>query len=268
MFLQKYDEARANGILTHRVSDLFCGEQHGSLRLDFEQWAHRGLMSIELRTWMTAYQLCCLDDGMQESPHGIITHIVASRPCSTPKCWSALYRYKQNLAAKRSLDINHPGRFNSLFQHWRMLFSKRSTLGAGRLIQPRKSIKRNFLEKVYRMNEFAYQNIGTMKKDQELFLRDSTDEVVPLSHSGKIAREYLRMMLQPRDIVSFFPYVPPVGADVGTVSSEAQDVSVLEPPELYSIISSDQHRLKTITTQSAQCDLAAPAPFMVFDCVE
>ena len=268
MFLQKYDGASANGTLTHRVSDFFCGEQPGSLRFDFEAWAYRGVMSSDLRTWLTAYQLCCLDDGMQESPHGIITHIVNAKPSSTPQLWSALYRYKQNLAAKRSLDINHPGRFSLLFQNWRMLFSKRPTFGARRLIQPRKLIKRDFLQKVYRMNEFAYQNIGTMKKDQELFLRNSTHQVEALSHQGKIAREYLRMMLQPRDIVSFIPYVPPVDADVGTVSSEAQDVSVLEPPEVYSIISSDQHRLKTIVTQSAHCDLAAPAPFMVFDCVE
>ena len=156
MFLQKYDEAKVNGVRTHRVSDVFCGGHAGSLRHDFERWANAGVMSINLRTWLTAYQLCCLDDGMQESPHGIITKIAMSRPNATPKCWAALYRYKQNMDLERSLDMNHPGRFSSLFRHWRLPFSKRPTFGAKRLVHPRKFIRKKFLEKVYRMNEFAF----------------------------------------------------------------------------------------------------------------
>ena len=101
-----------------------------------------------------------------------------------------------------------------------------------------------------------------MKKDQEQFHQDTTDHIEAISLTGKITREYLRMVLLPKDIASFMPDVLPVDADVGTVSSGAEEVSVLEPPELYSIISSDQYRLKTIVTQSAQCDLVAPAPFM------
>ena len=262
LFLQKYDEAKAAGMQTHRVSDFFCGDHPGSLRPDFEMWANAGVMSIELRTWITAYQLCCLDDGMQESPHGVITKLAAARPNSGPKCWAALYRYKQNLHLKRSMDLNHPGRFGSLFRHWRLLFSKRPTFGTERLVHPRK-VAKNFEEKVYRMNQFAFTNIGTMKKDQEQFRQDTTDHIEAISLTGKITREYLRMVLLPRDIVSFIQDVPPVDADAGTVSSRAEEVSVLQPPELYSIIASDQNRLKTIVTQSARCDLVAAAPFMV-----
>jgi len=112
------------------------------------------------------------------------------------------------------------------------------------------------------MNEFAFQNTGTMKNDQDRFLQSGTDLVEPISLHNKITREYLRMVLLPKDIVSFMPDAPQVDADVGTVTSGAADVSVLEPPELYSIISSDQYRLKTIVTQSAKRDLDAPAPFM------
>ena len=262
MFLQKYDEAKVNGVRTHRVSDVFCGEQAGSLRHDFKRWVNEGVISIDLRTWLTAYQLCCLDDGMQESPHGIITKIAMSRPNSTPKCWAALYRYKQNMDLKRSLDMIHPGRFNSLFQYWGLIFSKRPTFGPSRLVHPRNLGQKKFFERVYRMNDFAFSSMGTMKKDQEQFHRDTTDHTLAVTLTGKMTREYLRMVLLPKDIVSFVPYVPQVDLLTGEITFVVEEVSVLEPPELYSIISSDQSRLKTIVTQSALGDYNASAPFM------
>ena len=69
------------------------------------------------------------------------------------------------------------------------------------------------------MNDFVFSNVGRMKKDQEQFHRDTTDPIEAISLNGKITREYLRMVLLPKDIVSFVPDVPPVDADVGTVSN-------------------------------------------------
>lgn len=261
MFLQKYDEAKAGGVLTHRVSDLFCGDADQSLRHDFEGWAHSGIMTIELRTWLTAYQLCCLDDSMQESPHGIITNLAKTRPNSSPKQWAALYRYQQNMAVKRSMEMNHPGRFCTLFKHWRLVFSRKPTMGVPRLLHPRNPIKARFLERVYRMNDYAFHNVGAMKKDQTEFLHSVTNAVKSIKLHGKICREYLRMVVLPSDIVSFIP-VPSADME-GGISEAELAISALEPPELYSIVSSDQYRLKTIVTQSAHADLNVPAPFMV-----
>jgi len=221
-------------------------------------------MSTALRTWITAFQLCCLDDGMQESPHGIITGFANRKKRSLPRHWAALFRHAQNMDLKRSLDMNHPGRFSALFRYYRLLFSKKPTYGSQTLVHPRQLPRAKFGERVYRMNDFSFYQFGSVKKEQAKFLLSVTDETQTISSQGKIFREYLRMVLLPKDIVSIMPEVVPVApADKDGANSEAEPEPMGEPPELFSIISSDQTRLKTIVTQSSVADLSAPAPFMV-----
>ena len=246
----------AAGRPTHRVADLFCSERPGSLRLEFETFVNLDLMSTNLQTMLTAYQLCNLDDGFQESPHGIITNWARGRPRSLPSDWSAQLRYMQNIVLKRLLDRNHPGRFAALFDHWRMLFSKKPTFGVRRLLCPRHFIRKDFLKKTYRMDDYAFHRVEGVKKSQSKFLDSFSEEVKQISNTGKIVREYLRMVLCPRDIVSIISRSPP---------GHCVDVPVTleEPPLIYSIISSRVNALKTIVTQSAVADASAPAPFMV-----
>lgn len=255
----------ASGAKTHRVADLFCGDGIGNISDDFEEWAHFGRMSTVLRTWITAFQLCCLDDGIQESPHGIITAIASAKVRSLPPCWSAFYRFKQNHETKRSLDILVPGRFNSLFHYWRSLFCKKSLVGRSKIVHVRKGIPKDFAQKVFRMNDYAFSSIGTMKADQDRFLHCITDSCETLTNAKKIFREYLRMVLSPRDIISILPEGCPFiqiqdGADSDT---GAAPPPLHEPPIVYSIIASDQYRLKTIRTSDSRGDWDAPAPFMV-----
>ena len=261
LFLDKFNEAKANGTKVHRVAEFFCGNATGNLSEDFSIWADCGIMSTKLRTWLTAYQLCSLDDSVQEAPHGIITAIVKTRPNSLPSLWSSLYRHRQSMAAKKSLDMNVPLRFNALFRYWRSLFSLKSTVGR-RLLRAKRPLKESaFTQKVYRMNHFSFHVNGTpMKKEQEKFMASIADDKTPLTFMGKMIREYVRMTLKAKDIVS----IHYDGADAGEGLALA-DGSIVPPqtPEIFSIVSADQHRLKTIVTQGRVHELNAPAPFVV-----
>jgi len=264
LFLTKFSEAKTQGRKVHRVAEFFCGDGPGNLSEDFSNWADRGVMSTELRTWLTAYQLCSLDDSMQESPHGIIARYQKSRPASLPSSWSAFYRYRQTMQAKRSFDMNFPHRFGSLFTHWRSLFAMKSTLGC-RLAKPRRALMQTaaFTQKVYRMNHFSFHVKGSpMKKEQDKFLASITDDKTPVTSIGKVVREYLRMVLKPRDIISIHSGEVDAGAGEGHASEEGSRLP-LQPPEIFSIVSADQYRLKTIVTSSRFAALNTIAPFMV-----
>ena len=263
LFLTKFSEAKTQGIKVHRVAEFFCGEGPGNLSEDFGNWANHGGMSTELRTWLTAYQLCSLDDSMQEAPHGIIARYQKSRPSSLPSCWSSFYRYQQSMDAKRSLDMNFPHRFGTLFTHWRSLFSMKSTLGR-RLGRPRRTEKK-FIHKVYRMNNFSFHVNGTpMRKEQDKFLATITDDKIPVTKLGKVVREYLRIVLKPSDIVSI--NLGEVDAGNSGGEGHALEEGSRPPPqnpETFSIVSSDQYRLKTIVTSSRFADFNTTAPFLV-----
>ena len=259
LFLTKFSEAKTQGRKVHRVAEFFCGNGPGNLSEDFGNWANHGDMSTELRTWLTAYQLCSLDDSMQESPHGIIARYQQSRPRSLPANWAAFYRHRQSVEIKRSLDMKSPHRFGTLFTHWRSLFSMKSTVG--HRLKRRGSIEKKFLEKVYRMNHFSFRVNGTpMKKEQDKFLASITDRKTPVTHLGKLVREYLRIVLKPSDII---------GINLGEVDAgegHALENGFRPPPqnpETFSIVSSDHYRLKTIVTSSRSADFNLAAPFLV-----
>ena len=99
-----------------------------------------------------------------------------------------------------------------------------------------------------------------MKKEQEKFMASIADDKTPLTFMGKMIREYVRMTLKAKDIVS----IHYDGADAGEGLALA-DGSIVPPqtPEIFSIVSADQHRLKTIVTQGRVHELHAPAPFLV-----
>ena len=260
-FLKLYDDQVAAGRPTHRVADLFCRKRPGSLRQDFEDWVNIGVMSTQLQTMLTAYQLCNLDDGFQESPHGIITHVAQLARSSKPAHWSAHFRYTQNMEIKRTLDRSHPGRFGTLFEHWRLLFAKTPTFGTARLLHPRKFARCNFLAKVFRYDDYAFHNIEGVKANQSKFLETFTEGMEQIANPGKIIREYLTMMLRPSDIISF---VPPSDSNSADVQAAPMPFALEEPPTMLSIVTSRHQALKTIVTQSAVADENAPVPFLVY----
>jgi hypothetical protein len=150
-FVERYDKATADPatkLKVHRVSHYLAS---GPLGSDLRAYAAGSPMSERLRTEITAYQLCMLDDSMQESPHARIARVVqASRP-SKPPWWSATVRMEQNLAICRSLDEIRPQRSRALFKAWKFLAQRNPSLKVQWHLIPKKLADKPFLQMVYRL---------------------------------------------------------------------------------------------------------------------
>lgn len=260
-FIEKYDALVATARPTCRISDIFCGRQSSSLRHDFENWAYHRIMSTRLRTTITSYQCCMLDDSFQESPHGIITALAKRATNSGPSWWSANFRFKQSMDIKRVLDSHCSSRFSDLFRHWRLLFSRRPT--GKQLKHPRKFIRKDFIKKVYRCDEYAFHNLNIVKKVQEKFLALSSEEIHPLQHNAKMVQEYYNIVLTDNSMFSFIDTVTTSNAALTGVNGPMQELQLPKPPETFQLVSSDFNNKKTIRTADVRADLALKAPVMV-----
>ncbi len=76
----------------------------GTLGEDLRAYVAGNSMTSLLRTEVTAYQLCMLDDSIQEGPHARISRIVTASRSGRPPWWSAGVRIEQNLEARASLE--------------------------------------------------------------------------------------------------------------------------------------------------------------------
>ena len=76
-------------------------------------------MSDRLRTEVTAYQLCVLDDNVQESPHALVSRIATTARQSRAKWWSSTVRLQQNRSVMRVMEVIAPGRFAKFFKCWK-----------------------------------------------------------------------------------------------------------------------------------------------------
>ena len=135
LFVERYDKAIADPatkLKVHRVSHYSAS---GALGLDLRAYASSSPMFKKLRTEITAYQLCMLDDSMQESPHARISRVVQAARPSKPPWWSATVRLRQNLAIGKSLDELKPQHSRALFQAWKFLTHRPSQPQLARTVE-------------------------------------------------------------------------------------------------------------------------------------
>jgi hypothetical protein len=219
-------------------------------------------MSRRLRTELTAYQMAMLDDSFQESPHGIITAIVRRAPSSLDSWWSANFRLRQNLALRKVMDREHPGRFADLFKHWRSLFSRKPT--GRKLRHCRGFIRKDFLKKVYRMDEYAFHNLNTMKKFQTSFQQLSAEAIADVSSEGKIMQEYVQMILKPDIVYSIMDDDMAIANPAPPASSGTEICAdIADPPLTFQVVSLQTKSLKTIRTADGRAEQALRAPVMI-----
>ncbi len=127
-FVLEYEKASADETSAqriHRVTRYLASEEPGCLGSDLRRYAAGEAMSERLRSEITAYQLCMLDDSMQEGPHALVSHTaVAARSSRTP-WWSATIRLQQNLTAWEQSGQETPQLFERLFRVWKRLAQRR-----------------------------------------------------------------------------------------------------------------------------------------------
>ena len=212
-FIAKYDSAmqcQDTAALVHRVSHYLAGKGPACIGTDFRTYANGGPMSSRLRTEVTAYQLCMLDDSMQEGPHARISRIVSRSRASKPHGWSAKLRLSQNLAIEKDINaIAGSGQFDLYFRGWKAL-TQRHPLSYRQVVMQRISTKK-FLSKVYRCGSHSCTDWSALSL---LSTRSSTASGGRPQSSAirEVKIDYLRRVCK-RDMIFSLPKLADVGAD-------------------------------------------------------
>ena len=192
VILQKFDALIDAGIQPHRVAIKFCSPFPGGLRADMEKFRDGGIMGARLRTEITAYQCCMLDDSFTEGPHAVTSQIALSACHSTPSWWSATARLRQNISVKHVMDQIRPGRFAALWPYWRMVLTQ-DRPGRLRRLRDRKYVT-DFCKKVYHMDEYAITPLESVKQTQAMFLSfigQGTGPCVKFSSTVRMLKQYM-----------------------------------------------------------------------------
>ena len=147
-----YDEARRTGQFVHRVTHYIASTNPGCWGSDLRAFASGQSMSEGLRSELTAYQLCVLDDSMAEGPHAYISGCGARAPSSKPAWWSSTIRLGQNLALVDAAMEAHDGALGVLYQKWQVM-GQRSMRLYNRLV-PKRQSSAQLLSFVYRTGEW------------------------------------------------------------------------------------------------------------------
>lgn len=148
-----FNDAVARGQSVNRVLRYLASEEAGCLGQDLRAWAAGGPMSVELRTEITAYQLCVLDDSMAEGPHALVSDCAGSAPTSRPEWWSATIRLSQNLQMAENIAEEERTIFDLFYRKWQLM--GQSDLKAYRRLQPKRQTKKELLRFVYRTGEHS-----------------------------------------------------------------------------------------------------------------
>ena len=103
--IRLYEDAVVAKRHINRVTQYLLLEEPGCLGTAFRIWAAGGDMSDELRSEITAYQLCVLDDSMGEGPHALLSREATRSPRSSPAWWSGTFRLTQNLRLAEQASV-------------------------------------------------------------------------------------------------------------------------------------------------------------------
>ena len=232
--------------LVHRVSHYLLGTRPGQLGLDFRRWAVDGHMSARLRTELTAYQLCVLDDSFVESPHAHVSR--AARPTSrpSPSWWSASIRLEQNLRDYDRSVRDAPGRFDQLFSQWKLLGQfRQAAYLAG---QPLRIRTAPFLRSVYRTGAEHTQRDWTVLRP--LADADHSPDIKP-SDMAALMKEYLVAVFAPASVIEVRDTR---GVSVGELLSgkgQQSDESALVPVrDLYQVVSHSLVSKRFVSTEN------------------
>ncbi|MCP4240175.1 MAG: hypothetical protein GY772_06400 [bacterium] len=156
-------------------------------------------MSSALRCEVAAYQLCVLDDIVQEAVHRDVTHISARAPASKLAFRAATLRLDQNIElwdAANALGQDT----DAAFDHWRTV----ALCEGQRIMRPLRVAR--FLDCVYRGGDVALKDWGALQPVMEATAAETVKE--RLAEGTKLKEEYLRAVFLQGTVVSF-----PVGVD-------------------------------------------------------
>ena len=116
---------------------------------------------------------------------------------------------------------------------------------------------------VYRMDDFAFPNLKSIKADEASLHRLQDDDAgsVKVKNHRKVIREWLNMSIDPGAIVSFADNSIDNVDTVGSPSSLPLTIDV--PPTMFNVVAQEVAALKTVVAHSTRPEYSMQAPFMV-----
>lgn len=245
LVLNKFDSLIAQGGSADRVSFKFCGDAPGTMRKDLSTLARTGSWSMRLRSEITAYQCCILDDSFAEGPHAVTTKTCSHSSASTPPWWSATARIEQNKIVRGVLEQMHPGLWSRCMQFHRSIFQmdRRALLHHKRGNMPARN-EPVFFQKVYRVGRFAATPVESIQAAERDFcdftaVDSAGSRPPPLTNITKMLKQYWMLSLKEGSVYSFQPSDNPDGS--------RSDLLVFQIVELFA------DRYKINRTASEDC---------------
>ena len=208
-------------------------------------------MSVSLRTEITAYQLCVLDDSMGEGPHASVSRTALLSPRSQPSWWSASLRMNQNLALCENARAAGDSSFIVFYRKQHLISQmNRKRYRCSTQKRQRISALNAF---VYRTGQHCLQDCSALDVNME-----SIESGPRLASSSSFSPSAVRA-LQLEYISAIFPEgsiitVPATASDlVPKSTSDTQSLagstsSSGQPLRCFTVVSRNFHRKKTVQT--------------------
>ena len=222
--VSSYDQhvsQHGNDSETHRVSRYVASAAPNCLGSYLRLFAKRGIMSAKLRTEITAYQMCILDDSFVEGPHASIGRAARAAPKGTNAWWSATLRLAQTCRMREAMD-SQPGRFAWYFARWKMLAQKEpGQYDRGR---PAKKKTPDFCNFVYRSGFCSTQDWSALGLKAFRPQENRADRHADRSQVAALQRDYVRCVFRPGCI---FSLVNRAARNTQTLTTDNQDSDVM-----------------------------------------
>ncbi len=252
--------ATANSV--HRVAVYLCSEASGCFGSELRAFAAGGELSPALRAELTAYQLCKLDDTVQEAPHAQVGHEVARARASKPVWWSSTVRLEQNrqeCAAAEKAEVQR------CFRSFKaVLPAVRPKRGGGQ--EPRTD-RKTFLARVYRTGVLAHSAWAP----SSLLAQSGASEATDLASSAaqdvaKLQAEFLRSVCQEGYVFTVPSTQPVADLDALGLRSTSLSATVRGDTLCFQVVSLRVARRAFVRTERVGKLRAMAAPALVQWC--
>ena len=196
-------------------------------------------MSTRLRTEITAYQLCPLDDTAAESPHAHVSMTVKSKVASKPAQWSAKLRWEQNKALRTTVENMKLGAFHRCFTGWKSIVQR--DLRKSNALIPAAITPSYAKDIVYRMGHCAIADWSVFRK---FVTGQKSFKCIKPNSLMAMKVEYIGFLLTPGGIYS-------VPGDNGFASLGSDPLNESNaPPKLFQLVSFNAVRMDHVHTIS------------------
>ena len=158
-------------------------------------------MSERLRTEVTAYQLCILDDSVVEGPHASVGRAARCSSTSSVAWWSASIRLAQNAALRGSAAVSDRMSLHC-FRNWKLL-GQRDAIKYNKGVIARVGTKR-FIEMLYRTDAESMRDWSSLALVAKEHAKTSAPKPKhqPL-HIKDIQRDWFRLVFKEGSVFSW-----------------------------------------------------------------